>query len=94
MIGTYHQLYQNKGQVWRVAENYEAEPGYRAAAAAIRSGKIGRVIFFKMLAVMNMDKDSKWYNVPWRTVPDVSFSGYLYCVGLIPMLYSTKVDFW
>ena len=72
MIDTYHQLYKNKGQVWRVAENYEAEPGYRAAAAAVRSGKIGKVIFFKTLAVMNMDKDSKWYKRPWRTVPDVS----------------------
>ena len=94
IIGTYHQLYKNKGQVWRVAENYEAEPGYRAAAAAIRSGKIGKVIFFKTLAVMNMDKNSKWYKRPWRTVPDVSFSEYLYCTSLIAMLYSTKVDFW
>ena len=98
MIGTYHQLYKNKGQVWRVAENYEAEPGYRAAAAAVRAGKIGKVIFFKMLAVMNMDKDSKWYKVPWRTVPNVSFSRIslvLCSVGLIAqLLYSTKVDFW
>ena len=83
MIGTYHQLYKNKGQVWRVAENYEAEPGYRAAAAAIKSGKIGKVILFKALAMMNMNKDSKWYKRPWRTVPDVSFSEYLYCASLI-----------
>jgi len=68
LIDTYHQLYENKGQVWRVAENYEAEPGYRAAAAAILLGKIGKVIFFKTLGVMNMDKDSKWYKRPWRTV--------------------------
>jgi predicted dehydrogenase len=95
MIGTYHQLYKNKGQVWRVAENYEAEPGYRAAAAAIKSGKIGRVILFKALAMMNMNKDSKWYKRPWRTVPDVSFSEYyLYCASLIAVLYSTRVDFW
>jgi predicted dehydrogenase len=94
MIGTYHQLYKNNGQVWRVAENYEAEPGYRAAAAAIRSGKIGEVIFFKALAMMNMDKDSKWYKRPWRTVPDVSFSECLCCASLIAVLYSTKVDFW
>ena len=73
LIGTYNQLYKNKGQVWRVAENYEAEPGYRAAAAAIRSGKIGKVIFFKTLVVVNMDKDSRWYKTPWRTIPDVSF---------------------
>ena len=94
MIGTYHQLYKNKGQVWRVAENYEAEPGYRAAAVAIQSGKIGKVIFFKTLGMMNMNKDSKWYKRPWRTVPDVSFFEYLYCASLIAVLYSTKVDFW
>jgi predicted dehydrogenase len=94
MIGTYHQLYKNKGQIWRVAENFEAEAGYRAAASAIQSGKIGKVIFFKALAVMNMDKDSKWYKRPWRTVPDVSFSEFIYCASLIAMLYSTKVDFW
>ena len=95
LIDTYHHLYKSKGQVWRVAENYEAESGYRAAAAAIRAGKIGKVIFFKVLAVMNMDKDSKWYKRPWRTVPDVSFSEYLYTEhGLIAMLYSIKVDFW
>ena len=93
MIGTYNQLYKSKGQVWRVAENFEAEPGYRAAASAIRSGKIGKVIFFKALAVMNMDKDSKWYKRPWRTVPDVSFSECLYRACLIAMLYSTRVDF-
>ncbi|KAF9076906.1 hypothetical protein BDP27DRAFT_1312801 [Rhodocollybia butyracea] len=43
------------GLIWRVAENFEAEPGYRAAGEIVRSGKIG-----------------KWYNTPWRTVPDVS----------------------
>ena len=94
LIGTYHQLYKNKGLVWRVAENYEAEPGYRAAAAAVRSGKIGKVVLFKALAMMNMDKDSKWYKRPWRTVPDVSFSEHLYCASLIANIYSTKVDFW
>lgn len=73
LIRTYNQLYKKKGLVWRVAENYEAEPGYRPAAAAIRSGKIGKVIFFKTLAVMYMDQESKWYKTPWRTNPDVRF---------------------
>jgi predicted dehydrogenase len=73
MIDSYHQLCNNnKGLVWKVAEDYEAEPGYRAAAAAVQSGKIGKVIFFKAFAEMNMNKDSKWYKRPWRTVPDVS----------------------
>ena len=84
-ISTYNQLYKEKGLVWRVAENYEAEPGYRVAAAAIQSGKIGKVIFFKMLAMMNMDKNSKWYKVPWRTIPDVSFSEYPYCMSVFKL---------
>ena len=88
LIGAYHQLYKSKGLVWRVAENYEAEPGYRAAAAAIRSGKIGKVIFFKTLAMMNMDKDSKWYKRPWRTVPDVSFSPVLCTVPVLSHCYT------
>ena len=71
-INTYNQLYKDKGLVWRVAENFEAEPGYRAAAAAIRSGKIGRVVFFKMLMTIYKDKDSKFYKTPWRKNPDVS----------------------
>ena len=76
-ISTYNQLYKDKGLVWRVAENYEAEPGYRAAAAAIRYGKIGRVVFFKTLVSTYIDKDSKYYKTPWRTIPDVSFFNYL-----------------
>ncbi|GAV99074.1 oxidoreductase family protein [Lentinula edodes] len=61
---------QQYGLVWRVAENFEAEPVYRAAGEAIRSGKIGSVIFFKASVVNFIDKTSKWYKTPWRTVPD------------------------
>ncbi|KIK67859.1 hypothetical protein GYMLUDRAFT_36656 [Collybiopsis luxurians FD-317 M1] len=56
--------------VWRVAENYEAEPAYRAARDAIQAGKIGNVIFFKASVFNYIDKSSKWYKTPWRTVPD------------------------
>ena len=89
LIGTYNQLYKNKNLVWRVAENFEAEPGYRAAAAAIRSGKIGKVIFFKTLVNNYIDKDSKYYKTPWRTIPDVSFFkfDYILCARLIVMIY-------
>ena len=82
MIDTYQHHYKNRGQIWRVGENYEAESGYRAAAAAIRAGKIGKVVLFKSLAMMNMDKDSKWYKRPWRTVPDVSLFENLYTVHI------------
>lgn len=78
LVRTYNQRYKTKGLVWRVAENYEAEPGYEAAAGAILSGKIGNIIFFKTLAVTYLDQESKWYKRPWRTVPDVSFSNSLF----------------
>ncbi|KDR66469.1 hypothetical protein GALMADRAFT_259259 [Galerina marginata CBS 339.88] len=70
LIKTYNQLYKPKGLIWRVAENFEAEPGYRAAGEVIRAGKIGSVIFFKTVVVNYIDKESKWYKTPWRTVPD------------------------
>lgn len=74
LIATYEAEYKPKGLVWRVAENWEAEPGHTTAAQAIRAGKIGKVIFFSFRGVGRMDRDSKWYNTPWRTVPDVSRS--------------------
>ncbi|KAG6840904.1 hypothetical protein C0991_003365 [Blastosporella zonata] len=70
LIKQYNELYKPKGLIWRVAENFEAEPGFRAAAAAIADGKIGKVIFFRTVVYNHIDKSSKWYNTPWRTVPD------------------------
>ncbi|KAG8926210.1 hypothetical protein FRC02_009060 [Tulasnella sp. 418] len=70
LINTYEKEYKPKGLVWRVAENFECEPGIVATAEAIRSGKIGDVAFFKLSAVNFMDKSSKWYQTSWRTVPD------------------------
>ena len=72
LINQFESKYKPQGLIWKVAENYEAEPGYRAAAHAIREGKIGKVSFFKLQAVNYIDKTSKWYQTPWRTVPDVS----------------------
>lgn len=72
LINTYNSTYKPKGLIWKVAENWEAEPGYRRAGDIIRSGKIGSVIFFKNVTVNYIDTDSKWYKTPWRTVPDVS----------------------
>ncbi|OCH90165.1 oxidoreductase family protein [Obba rivulosa] len=70
LIQEYETVYKPKGLVWRVAENFEAEPGYQAAAQAIKDGKIGKVTFFNARVVNYIDKNSKWYNTPWRTVPD------------------------
>lgn len=74
LIKTYKELYEPKGLIWRVAENFEAEPGYRKVGEIIRAGKIGDVIFFKTVVVNYIDKESKWYKTPWRTIPDVSTS--------------------
>ncbi|KIP10807.1 hypothetical protein PHLGIDRAFT_22069 [Phlebiopsis gigantea 11061_1 CR5-6] len=70
LISEYNTTYKPKGLVWRVAENWELEPGYHVAAKAIRDGKIGKVNSFNVRAVGHVAKDSKWYNTPWRTVPD------------------------
>ena len=43
LIREYETTYKPKGLVFRIAENYELEPGYHAAAKAIREGKIGKV---------------------------------------------------
>ncbi|KAH9947758.1 oxidoreductase family protein [Amylocystis lapponica] len=70
LIKEYEATYKPKGLVWRVAENFEAESGYQAAAEAIQAGKIGKVTFFNARVVNHIDQSSKWYNTPWRTVPD------------------------
>ncbi|EGN93485.1 hypothetical protein SERLA73DRAFT_189645 [Serpula lacrymans var. lacrymans S7.3] len=70
LIATYNAEYKPKGLVWRVAENFEAEPGYIAVGRAIRAGKIGKVVFFSLRVVNYIDQESKWYKTPWRTIPD------------------------
>ncbi|EIW79473.1 NAD(P)-binding protein [Coniophora puteana RWD-64-598 SS2] len=70
LIAEYEATYKPKGLVWRVAENWEVEPGFIAAGQAIRDGKIGKVTFFKASVCNFMDRDSKWYKTPWRTVPE------------------------
>ncbi|KAH7929000.1 NAD(P)-binding protein [Leucogyrophana mollusca] len=70
LISVYNADYKPKGLVWRIAENFETEPGYLLAGRLIREGKIGKVTFFNLRAVNYMDQDSKWYKTPWRTIPD------------------------
>jgi predicted dehydrogenase len=70
LIKNYETMYKEKQLIWRVAENFEAEPGYIAAGRAIRSGKIGTVINFNLAAINKLDKNSKWWKTPWRTIPD------------------------
>ncbi|KAG8906589.1 hypothetical protein FRB99_006544 [Tulasnella sp. 403] len=70
LIETYESEYKHKGPIWRVAENFECEPGILAAAAAIRAGRIGKVAYFRLTDVGTMGQDSKWYQTSWRTIPD------------------------
>lgn len=70
LIEEYEKQYKAKGLIWRVAENFEAESGYQAAARVIKEGKIGKVIFYNARVVNYIDQSSKWYNTPWRTIPD------------------------
>lgn len=72
LISEYNATYKPKSLVWRVAENFELEPGYHVAAKAIKDGKIGKVSSFNARVVGYVAKDSKYYKTPWRTVPDVS----------------------
>ncbi|KAF7356356.1 GFO-IDH-MocA domain-containing protein [Mycena venus] len=46
LIKEYNEKYR-ENLVWRVAENYEAEPGFRTAGELIAAGKIGKINFFK-----------------------------------------------
>ncbi|KIJ64897.1 hypothetical protein HYDPIDRAFT_181650 [Hydnomerulius pinastri MD-312] len=70
LIKLYDAEYKPKGLVWRIAENFETEPGYLKAGELIREGRIGKVAFFNLRAVNYLDQESKWYKTPWRTIPD------------------------
>ena len=72
LIQEYETKYKPKGLVWRVAENFEAEPGYLAARRIVREGKLGKITYFSARSYNWIDENSKWYNTPWRTIPDVS----------------------
>ncbi|KAG2124879.1 hypothetical protein DEU56DRAFT_963199 [Suillus clintonianus] len=70
LIAQYEAQYKPKGLVWRVAENWEVEPGHIAARRAIAGGKIGKVTFFSSRAVNFTDRGTKWYTSAWRLFPE------------------------
>ncbi|KAG8904899.1 hypothetical protein FRC01_008556, partial [Tulasnella sp. 417] len=84
LVKTYDTEYKPKGLIWRVAENVECEPGVRAAAEVIHSGKIGKVAFFRLSSVSYIDQESKWYKSSWRTLPDYQ-GGFLLDSGVHSM---------
>ncbi|KAM6501396.1 oxidoreductase family protein [Amanita muscaria] len=70
LIRVYNDKYKPRGLIWKVAENFEAEPGYRKAAELVREGRIGDLIQFKAVIEAHVTQESKYYKTPWRTVPD------------------------
>jgi hypothetical protein len=93
LIATYDEKYK-KNLVWRVAENFEAEPGFRAAGEAIKAGKIGKVTFFKAVVTNYVDVDNKYYKTPWRTVPDVRLPAFNLLLVTDDFMRSIKAAFW
>ena len=56
---------------FRIAENFEVEPGYLAARDVIAKGTIGDMAFFRFTQVAYIDeKDNPYYKTPWRTKPE------------------------
>ncbi|KDQ06959.1 hypothetical protein BOTBODRAFT_60302 [Botryobasidium botryosum FD-172 SS1] len=70
LIKTYEEEYKPKGLIWRVAENFEVEPGYLFAKKVIADGEIGKLQYFNLSLVAFVDESSKWYQTPWRTKPE------------------------
>ncbi|OJT04040.1 hypothetical protein TRAPUB_5276 [Trametes pubescens] len=91
LIKEYESKYKSHGLVWRVAENFEAEPGYRAARRAIEDGKIGKVTFYNACVVNYIDENSKWYNTPWRTVPDYQ-GGFLHTIASLRVVLPSALQ--
>ena len=63
LIALFNENFKSKGLVWRVAENWEADPTIRRTAQAIREGKIGDVRFFRHTAVGYVGFDRYGLNV-------------------------------
>jgi predicted dehydrogenase len=61
LTDTYTSVYKPRGLVWRVAENFEAEPGLRAAGKGIAEHKTGKVRFWNLQVFNNVTTDSMWY---------------------------------
>jgi len=70
LIEKWEKDFKPKGLIWRVAENFEVEPGLVEAGRKIKAGAVGDVRSFNYSIINNTDKSSKWYNTAWRTVPD------------------------
>ncbi|GFZ44284.1 hypothetical protein JCM24511_02006 [Saitozyma sp. JCM 24511] len=70
LVEEYTSKYQPRGLVWRVAENWEVEPGYVWAAEQIRSGALGKIHTFGLEAVLYVhNENNKYFDTEWRKSP-------------------------
>ncbi|KAF9025812.1 oxidoreductase family protein [Hymenopellis radicata] len=69
-IKEYREKYAGNGLVWRVAENFEAEPAFRRVGKLVTDGRLGDITGFRAAVWNFVGKDSKYYKTPWRTVPE------------------------
>ncbi|TFK86224.1 oxidoreductase family protein [Polyporus arcularius HHB13444] len=90
LIEEYEAKYKPQGLVWRVAENFETEPGFQAAQRIVHGGKLGTIKYYNARAYSWVDTHSKWYNTPWRTVPDYQ-GGFLLDGGVHTIAVLRKV---
>ncbi|CAE6428749.1 unnamed protein product [Rhizoctonia solani] len=89
LIEKWEKEYKPKGLIWRVAENFEVEPGVLEAVEPgvleagkrIQAGAIGKVRFFNFSMIFPIEKDNKYYQTSWRTVPDYQ-GGFLLDAGV------------
>jgi len=63
---------QSGSLIWRVAENFETEPGYQFAGRLLSGDKnpIGTPVAFVLSALNDLRPSSKYYQTPWRTHPE------------------------
>ncbi|KAJ1301037.1 hypothetical protein OPQ81_003458 [Rhizoctonia solani] len=81
LIDNWEKNFKPKGLIWRVAENFEVEPGVLEAGKRIKAGAIGKVRFFNFSMIFPVNKDNKYYQTSWRTVPDYQ-GGFLLDAGV------------
>ena len=70
LITEYQEKYAPKGLHWRIAENFECEPGLMKAAEAIRTGRIGKLSHWRLRQAGGIETDDQYYKTSWRTMPD------------------------
>ncbi|KAM0755293.1 NAD(P)-binding protein [Meredithblackwellia eburnea MCA 4105] len=70
LVREFGELYRAKKQIWRVAENWEVEPGYLHVRELLAKQVIGKLYTFYLTATLFVDNENnKWFDTPWRATP-------------------------